>query len=259
VFFFLEPQAILSMKKTLSLSELLLAVGVLALCILASLMPPVPQNLAYHHFADARTIWGVPRALDSLSNIGFLVLGTYGLVLAKLGRLEFFSVALKASAITFFLGLVVTAGGSTYYHLAPDNPGLVVDRLGMVIVFAGVLGMAAAQYVSERAGWLMLGFALAAGPASVVYWHFSGSLTGYAMVQFGGIALACAMMFGTKRGPGPFWWGLLLTYGMAKVCETFDPTIFELTGHLVSGHTIKHMLAALPALAITEPLKRTGS
>lgn len=105
----------------------------------------------------------------------------------------------------------------------------------------------------------MLSFALVAGPASVIYWSMSGSLVPYAMVQFGGITLCHFMTYGAKRGPGPCWWAVLLTYGLAKVCESFDPQIYELTGQLVSGHTLKHFLAALPVLAITEPLKRRVS
>jgi len=246
------------MKKPFPLSEALLLLGVLVLCVLAipTKVPPVVQSSAYHLFADARTFWEIPHTFDSLSNIGFLLFGAYGLCLARLQRLELFSASFKASVITFFIGFVATAAGSTYYHLAPDNPGLVVDRLGMVIVFAGMLGMGAAQRVSERAGWAMLGFGLLAGPASVLYWAASGSLLPYAVMQAGGITLTCFMLLGAKRGPGPLWWVMVLSYGMAKVCESHDVQIFEITGHLLSGHTVKHLLAALPALAITEALKR---
>jgi hypothetical protein len=246
------------MKKSLSLNEALLLLGVLVLCVLAipTKAPQVAQSSAYHQFADARTLLGIPHALDSLSNIGFLIFGIYGLGLARLGRLELFSASFKASVLTFFIGFVATAAGSAYYHLAPDNPGLVVDRLGMVIVFAGMLGMGAAQRVSERGGWTMLGFGLIAGPASVLYWSASGSILPYAVMQAGGITLTCLMLSGAKRGPGPCWWVMVLSYGLAKVCESHDAQIFELTGQLLSGHTVKHLLAALPILAITEALKR---
>jgi len=32
--------------------------------------------------------------------------------------------------------------------------------------------------------------------------------------------------------------------------------VFELTAHLVSGHTLKHLLAACAALAVIWPLRR---
>jgi hypothetical protein len=34
-------------------------------------------------------------------------------------------------------------------------------------------------------------------------------------------------------------------YLLAKVLETFDRQVFALTGYLVSGHTLKHLAAAM--------------
>lgn len=243
------------MEKHLSRAEALLFAGVGALFVLAVFLPSFAQDQAYHGFADARTFAGVPRALDVLSNLGFLVLGLLGLALSRAGRLAFFSPALKNSATVFFLGFVATALGSAYYHAAPNDFGLAVDRLGMVVAFAGLLGMAAAQRISERAGATLLALSLVAGPASVACWLSSGSVTPYAVLQFGGILLALACMLAPARGIGPQWWILLATYALAKLTETFDVEIFALTGELVSGHTLKHLLAALPAWAVIAPLR----
>lgn len=180
----------------------------------------------------------------------FLGLGLYGLWLAARQQLEFFSPALKFAAWVFFDGMVATAAGSTYYPLAPNDPGLALDRRGMVIAFAGILGMAAAPRISERAGYAMTLAALVLGPASVFWWTASSSLTAYACMQFGGIALACAMMAAPARGRGPNWTLLLATYALAKVCEGGDAIIFAMTAEQVSGHTLKHLLAALPVLGV---------
>lgn len=244
------------MKTYLSVGELLLLVGLGSLCLLAVVAPPVAQNPAFHDFADARMFLGVPRAFDSLSNLGFLLLGAYGLWLVLKDRLIFFNSSMKASAITFFIGFMATAAGSTYYHLAPDNPGLALDRLGMVIAFAGMLGLAGAHRVSERAGWGCLVFGLLAGPASVMYWHLTGSLTPYVLVQYGGIGMACLMLLARAKGPGPYWWLMILSYGLAKYFEGHDRHFFEVSEQLVSGHTIKHLLATLPAVALIWPLRR---
>jgi hypothetical protein len=242
--------------KALTFSERRVAFGVTALLLLALLVPSMAQPETYHHFADARTLFGVPRALDSLSNIGFLSLGLYGLWQALTGKLAFFSSSLKASVMVFFVGMVATSAGSTFYHLHPNNPGLVIDRLGMVVVFAGVLGMAGSHRISERAGWALTTLGLVAGPLSLAWWVNSGSISPYGVMQFGGIALACAMMWAAPRGQGPAWFGLLISYGLAKLFETFDVAVFEATQHLVSGHTIKHLLAALPVLAVTQGLRK---
>jgi hypothetical protein len=234
--------------------ELLLLAALAALLIAAGVLPAIPQDESYHHFADARAWLSVPYTLDVLSNLGFLAAGVYGLLKMKRGRLSFFGEALQASAFVMFLGYVLTAVGSTWYHLAPSDSGLVADRLGMVVAFAGVLGMAASQRVSERGGRGLLVVALGLGLASVFIWNRFGTLTPYAVVQFGGIALIGVLLLLPSRGPGPNWTVLIAAYAFAKAFEGADQAVFAATGHLVSGHTLKHLVAALPVLAVTMAL-----
>lgn len=235
---------------------LLLATAGLGLCAL--MLPPLAQDPAYHRFADARTLLGVPNALDVISNLGFLVAGLYGLHEVASNRLHLFSTALKAGVFVTFIGFVATAIGSAAYHLAPADGGLVADRLGMVVAFAGVLGMAAAQRVSSRAGFALLGAALVLGPCAVIAWSMLGTLTPYAVMQFGGIALLVGLLTAPALGPGPNWRWLVAAYLAAKVFEGADAFVWDLTGHLVSGHTLKHLVAALPVLAVTMALDIKG-
>lgn len=71
---------------------------------------------------------------------------------------------------------------------------LLWDRLGMVLPFAGLLGLAGASRVSARAGAAAAGTVLLAGPLAVLWWSHSGNLP-WAVVQLGGmlvvLALAC--------------------------------------------------------------------
>lgn len=227
------------------------------LLLAAGVLPALHQDESYHHFADARAWLAVPNAPDVLSNLGFLVGGLYGLL--KIGRRElyFFNEAMRESAAVTFLGYVLTALGSTWYHLAPADSGLVADRLGMVVAFAGVLGMGASQRVSERGGRSLLVMALGLGLASVFIWNRFGTLTPYAVMQFGGIALIGVLLLLPSRGPGPFWLALIASYGLAKAFEGADHAVFAATSNLVSGHTLKHLVAALPVLAVTTALAET--
>ena len=46
--------------------------GLAALAAAAAwLVPPIPQNPAYHRLADSRAWLGIPNALNVLSNAGF--------------------------------------------------------------------------------------------------------------------------------------------------------------------------------------------
>jgi len=58
--------------------------GILVLLMLGSLftvmsLEPIPQNLAYHDFADQRKFLGIPNVLDVISNLAFLLVGVLGL------------------------------------------------------------------------------------------------------------------------------------------------------------------------------------
>lgn len=240
-------------------AEALLAAAVAALFVVALLAPPLAQDPAYHRFADTRTLLGgVPNTMDVLSNAGFVLFGAAGLWLLRRrgGGAGFGEPALDAGARAFFAGMLLAGVCSGWYHWAPDDGRLAWDRLGIVVGFAGALGMVAAQRVSARAGWGLLGFTLLAGPASVLWWRASGSLTPYALLQFGGFALALACLLLRPRGSGPAWALLLGAYALAKAAEALDAPLFGWTGGRLSGHTLKHLLAALAGLAVIVPLWR---
>jgi len=63
--------------------------------------------------------------------------GTVGLVslFRKSSRQRFIDARERWPYVFVFLGLLLTACGSAYYHLAPDNARLVWDRLPMTVVF----------------------------------------------------------------------------------------------------------------------------
>nr|WP_249146331.1 hypothetical protein [Bradyrhizobium diazoefficiens] len=52
--------------------------------------------------------------------------------------------------------------------------------------------------------------------------------------------------------------GVVLFYVLAKLFELGDVTVFEATGHLVSGHTLKHLTTALAAWPVIRALRPTG-
>jgi hypothetical protein len=62
--------------------------------------------------------------------------------------------------------------------------------------------------------------------------------------------LACAFMRPLPHALPVRWLPVLAAYGVAKVFEANDHAIFELTGHILSGHTLKHLVAALAALPV---------
>lgn len=245
------------MKPTLLPSETALLAGFLGLLALALFGPHLAQAANHHAFADGRAFAGVPYAMDVLSNLPFVAWGVAGLaLLRRMPSLECLA-AQRATAALFFTGLLVTAAGSTWYHLRPDDAGLLIDRLGMVVAFAGLLGLAVADRISARAG---MGTALAVlllGPLAAFVWAWSGNVLPWAVVQFGGMLLVCLLAL-----CAPLESGLTVRLGMvvaiyaaAKLFEMADHPIFDVTGGYISGHSLKHLAAAFAAWPVVSALR----
>lgn len=247
------------MTSSLTSKERALVGALFVLLVLAGGLPPLAQDPRYHQFVDTRALWGVPRAMDVLSNVGFLAGGLLGLWATCVHRLGYLNAAMRHAGIVFFWGFVGTALGSEYYHLNPSDGGLAVDRYGLVVAFAGLLGLVAASRISERASYLLVTSGLVFGIGAVAFWQSTGSLTPYALVQFGGLALGLAMLCAPSHGPEPAWGWLVVAYVVAKVCEHWDAQVYALSYALVSGHTLKHVIAAAPAFVVAWGLRRGPS
>ena len=236
---------------------------VLALLAMGICGPFVAQPMHQHDFADQRAWGSIPFAMDVLSNLPFALWGAFGLgcVLSLAwskkplpGQNQ--TMIELALAALFFAGLLATTAASSWYHWLPSNSGLAVDRMGMTIAFSGLLGLAAAGRVGPRAGVGLAGAVLVSGLLSVQIWAATGNILPWALVQFGGMALV--LWFAVLQplpGALPVRWGVvILIYALAKLLELGDHQIYDLTSHLVSGHSLKHVVASFAAWPVLAAL-----
>ena len=160
----------------------------LALCAVVGvfLLPPIPQDPAFHQFADDRTIFTIPNFYNVMSNLPFLVLGIIGLyAFFSNNRLSPASLAI----LTLFIGVTGIGLGSAYYHWHPSNASLVWDRIPMTITFMSFFVIIMGKYISERWSFILLVSLLIMGVLSVVTWYYGevnghGDLRLYVLVQF---------------------------------------------------------------------------
>lgn len=243
------------MMPLLSPGESGLLAALMVALLLACCGPFLPQYAQYHAFADQRALWGLPQAMDVLSNLPFAIMGIVGLVRLRGGPELQLGGAQRQLAAVFFAGLIITALCSGWYHLQPTDASLSVDRLGMVLAFAGLLGLAVADRLSARAGICISVVVLLLGPPAIQVWATTANLLPWSVLQGGGMLL---MLLLALRKPLVNAWGLPLNavlawYVAAKLLELGDHGIFMLTHEWVSGHSLKHVAAALaawPVLAV---------
>lgn len=230
--------------------SLLVAAALIAAVVLA-LAPRIPQPAEYMRFADERSFLGVPNAQNVLSNLGFLIVGLWGMAGVAARRGTFAEPLERLPYLIFFLGVALTCFGSAYFHWSPSHATLVWDRLPMTVAFTALFAALLGERTSVRLGLICLPLFMLAGLGSVLYWFASenaghGDLRPYIFVQFFpllGIPLLFVLLRPRYTRSADIFL-VIAFYVVAKLCEGFDRAIFAASAGLVGGHALKHLFAA---------------
>ncbi len=217
---------------------------------------PIPQPASSHDFADKRPWAGIPNAGDVLSNAGFAIAGLWGLALAIARRAHPTLARSWPAYAILSVSLFLTAIGSGYYHLAPDNARLVWDRLPIAAAAGALIAAVHSDTHPRNAPWPSTIALLAAGVASVIWWDFTeargaGDLRPYLFLQVAAIILVPAWLatWPASRGDRRAFALAIALYVLAKIAEVADRPVYQALGFM-SGHSLKHWLAVAASFAI---------
>lgn len=235
-------------------SRILLLISItIAMIAAMCFVPRFGQPPAYHAFADTRTLAGIPNFFDVISNGAFFVVGAAGLgVLIFRPKTFVFEMSVeKIPYMVLFAGILLTAFGSSWYHLSPSHDSLMWDRLPMSIVFAAFISITIAERIGVKAGLISLIPCVLIGLATVIYWHATemaghGDLRPYVFMQFYptvAIPLAMALLPPRYTHAGCLIF-IVVLYGFSRIPEVYDAVVYSRLG-IVSGHTMKHIIAAI--------------
>ena len=235
-----------------------------ALLMAAMIMPPVAQSQLYHAFADQRSFLGVPNFWNVVSNLPFLLIGAAGIIFLRAEKQrsrKTGSSGIHSAYQWVFFSTLLVFPGSTYYHWSPDNSSLLWDRLPIAIGMMALLAAVLLERISLKQPNLLLSTFVSLGAASVMYWYWSeqqgaGNLNYYIAVQFGALLLVALLAgcYPSRYSRARDLYGVLGWYGLAKIAEIFDESIYQISG-MVSGHTLKHLLAAMGVYWLTRMLR----
>jgi hypothetical protein len=249
----------------------LFVLAVVTVLLFSSLafIPRIPQPLEFHDFADKRAWLGVSNFGNVVSNLPFAIFGVMGFVfiLGPNSSGSFKDSRERIPWLFFFLGLFLTAFGSAYYHLHPGNAALVWDRLPMTIAFTSLIAALFAERISLRGGLFALCPLVLLGISSVFYWRLTelqglGDLRFYFSVQaYSFLMVLLSLFLFLPRYTRSRDLGVAAAFYFAAVLlEHFDHQVYSALGHLVSGHTLKHLAASasgywiLRMLSLRRPL-----
>lgn len=227
---------------------------------------PLTRGPAFHVYADQRAGLGIPHAGDVLSNLAFVIVAVWALRRAR-----------SPFARACCAGVALIGIGSATYHVAPSDTTLALDwtpiALGLAFISAAVIDDRFGARAGRRA--LVLGCVLAIG--SVAAWLATGGTAGasgagggtagrgtmlpYVCVQALGVALPpVAALVRPGRVPALPLLVAVMLFAIARLCAAHDRALLDALG--VSGHSLKHIAAALAAgaalYAITSPASRAS-
>jgi len=226
--------------------------------LLMLLHGPIHQLPHYHDFADRRALAGLPNAADVLSNAGFLIVGLWGWLALWPARRHPALARGWSGYQLFLLALILTAAGSGYYHLAPDNDRLLWDRLPIAIACVALLGAVHNETAAEGTVRFNMGLLTVIAAFSVAWWYWTGEdgdLRPYLLLQGLPVVLIPVWQW-AKPAPSAdrlAFGGAILLYAAAKITELNDHQILAACGW-ISGHTVKHLLATVAAAVIVARL-----
>jgi len=130
-----------------------------------------------------------------------------------------------------------------------------------MIVFMALLAAVIAERISVRAGLGLFPVLEVARVASVLVWRAGelqghGDLRFYAAVQvYAILVLLLVLLVPPRYTRGSDFAAAVGFYVLAKILEETDRQVFAL-GHLVSGHTLKHVAAAAAGYWIVRMLQK---
>lgn len=117
----------------------------------------------------------------------------------------------------------------------------------MTVAFASVMAVFIIERIDEATGKASIFPLLTAGAGSVAYWRFANDLRLYAIVQFVPCFAipAMAILLPPKYSHSHYWLWAAGWYLLAKIQEALDMKFYRWTYFIVSGHTLKHLSAAM--------------
>ena len=194
---------------------------------------------SYHNFVDKRTIFGIPNGMDILSNL-FIALPAFYLI-SKQKKISFLSFNILLLALT-----------STIYHINPTDNTIFMDMIFVVSLNTVVLS----YFVDKQIGY----FIYLLGILSVFYWKKNNDIRLYELLKIIIPIYVIIIIYkdynNSNNNVSNYILLIIILSILIRYSEFHDKEIYQMTGKLISGHTLKHIIAGINIYIIIKVLEK---
>ena len=217
---------------------------------------PIQDASSYFNFADQRCILGINNFSDVASNLAFTIVGLLGFYWIK----NNVSLTYEFKLLGNFLAtaMLLVSMGSAFFHYIPTVERLFWDRVPMVLGFISLIGLLVVDRVNKKLGLRTFYILFILSVITLALWRLNYlDLRPYLLIQFGALLFVVLIILLKSRGTisNSAIWISFGFYILAKIFEIADTFMWNLTG-FISGHTMKHLAAALAMLVLLKTFRR---
>lgn len=220
---------------------------------------PAQDASSYFNYADQRCILGINNFSDVVSNLAFTVVGLLGFYWIKNNVNLHYEFKILGNFMA--AAMVLVSIGSAFFHYIPTVERLFWDRVPMVLGFISLIGLLVADRVNKTMGLKTFFILFVLSVITLALWRLNYlDLRPYLLIQFGSLLFVVLIIILKSRGTisNSAIWVSFGLYILAKAFEIADNSMWNLTG-IISGHTLKHLAAALAMYFLLKTFRKKTS
>jgi hypothetical protein len=187
----------------------------------------------YHNFADKN------KYTDILTNLPIFIAGLYIL-------------SLKNKKLNIFgFHVLLLSIASSYYHINPNNDTILMDLLSISLISSLLI-----IYLLKIKNINLQAFIYLSAIGTIFYWKHTKNLLPYSIYWLIATVLLLYTYYNTKYRYKSFLIvGLII---IIRMVEIYDKQIYKYTNNLLSGHSLKHILAGIGVYLIADLLNESN-
>jgi len=190
----------------------------------------------YHNFADQRNFFNIPNFFNIISNL-FIYIPIHYIIQNRENTNKFNMIDIL---IINILCIIIT---SIYYHINPNDNTIIFDKISIVstIITVCIIILKIENNIIRIILYII-------GILSVIYWIKKDNLLFYIILIIGVPIYICYKLY-KYTNLRIYIYSHIFSLILLRLVEYYDLPIYQFTNQIISGHSLKHIIASINILS----------